>query len=114
MDTQSTDMITPAIPVSAPVADLISEEVREEATRRRVAQYLPQVIDLTREIYGGFTDVFVSTDPENPEDSNIVFRVQVRCSIEEALDMDLAWGRRLRQIIPRYPRVYIPSREFVT
>ena len=111
MTMQSAESI-PASPVIAvPSIDAIPAEVRETATRLGVAQYLQQVIDLTREIYAGFTDVTVSVDPE-VGDSHIVFQVPVRCSIDEALDMDEEWARRLRKIIPRCPRVYLTSVDF--
>ncbi len=82
------------------------------AKRLGVGQHLQQVIDLTREIYGGFSDISVSVDPEIPDDTHIVFRVPVRCSIDEALDMDEEWGRRIMEIIPRSPQVYLPSLDF--
>ena len=36
----------------------------ETAARLDVLQYLPQVIDLTREVFGSFSCVTVSEDPE--------------------------------------------------
>ena len=66
MSTQSAESIpaSPVIAVSA--SDDISAEVRETATRLGVVQYLPQVIDLTREIYGGFSDVIDLTTRKSP------------------------------------------------
>ncbi len=112
MTAQSADSIPAPSVIAVPSIDTIPAEVRETAARLGVAQYLQQVIDLTREIYGAFNNVSVSIDPEIPEDTHIVFRVPVNCSIEEALNMDLEWGRRLRRIIPRCPRVYLASTDF--
>ncbi len=112
MTTQSVNSISPSIAVSAQPADVIPAEVYETASRLDVAKYLQQVIDLTREIYGGFSDVSVSVDPEIPDDTHIVFRVPVHCSIEEALDLDEEWGRRIMEMIPRSPQVYMPSLDF--
>ncbi len=53
MVTQSA-VSTPAAVVSVPAVDSVPAEVHEAAARLGVSQYLPQVIDLTREIYGGF------------------------------------------------------------
>ena len=112
MTTQSAESMPASPAIAVQSSDAISAEVRETASRLGVAQYLQQVIDLTREIYGGFTDVSVSENPEIPDDTHIVFQVPVRCSIEEALDLDEEWGRRLRQIIPRSPPVYLTSVDF--
>jgi hypothetical protein len=98
--------------VSMPVADSVPAEVHETAARLGVSQYLSQVIDLTREIYGGFARVWVSVDPEFADDTHIVFDAPVAGSVEEALDKDRQWGQRLMQIIPRSPRVYLVSTDF--
>ena len=105
-------MYLPQLRFPARSAETIPAEVRETATRLGVAQYLEQVVALTREIYGGFSAASVSVDPKIPGDTHIVFRVPVRGSIDEALDVDEEWGRRLMEIIPRSPRVYLASPEF--
>ncbi len=112
MTTRSAESVSPSIALPPQSADLITAEVYETAVRLDVARHLQRVIDLTREVYGGFSDVSVSIDPEIPDDIHIVFRVPVRCSIEEALDLDEEWGRRIMQIIPRSPQVYLTSLDF--
>ena len=112
MTIRSTDSVTAPIVLPVQSTEEIPAEIRETATRLGVAQYLPQVIGLTREIYGGFSRVSIYEDPEFGDDTHIVFHVPVNCSIEQALARDLEWGRRLLQIIPRSPRVYMPSLEF--
>jgi hypothetical protein len=112
MSTQSADFSTVPATIAVPPADAIPMDVIETAARLGVLQHLAQVIELTREIYGGFSGVSVSIDPEIPEATHIVFRVLVDCSIEKALDMDLEWGRRLHKIIPRCPRVYMTWTDF--
>ncbi len=111
MPTHSADSIHASPVVAIPVGHAISDEVREAAAHLGVLQYLPQVVELTSEIYGGFTEVTVSDDPE-VGDTHIVFEVSVCCSIKEALDMDLRWGQRLRRIISRCPRVFLTSTSF--
>ena len=112
MITQSVLSETPAAVVSVPAAGFVPADVHENAARLGVSQYLAQVIDLTREIYGGFARAWVSVDPEFADDTHIVFDVPVSCSIEVALAKDREWGQRLMKIIPRSPRVYLVSTDF--
>ena len=84
----------------------------ETATRLGVSQYLGQVVDLTREIFGTFSRVTVSEDPEFVGDVHILFHVPAQGTIEEELDKDERWGRRLMEIIPCSPQVYLVFPEF--
>ena len=106
MTTRSADSVSPSIPLGIPFADAVPPDVLETAARLGVAQHLQQVIDLTREIYGGFSEVSVSIDPE-VGDTHIIFHAPVDCSIGEALSMDERWDRRILEIIPRSPQVYL-------
>ncbi len=112
MTTRSAHSVTPPAVVPLPPTDAIPAEVHEAAARLGVSQYLAQVIELTREIYGGFSRVWVSVDPEFADDTHIVFDAPVTCSVEEALDRDQEWGLRLMKIIPQLPRVYLVSTVF--
>ena len=112
MTTRSTDSFTPPLVVPVQPTDAIPVEIHETAVRLGVAQYLPQVIERTQEIFGGFSQVSIYEDPECGGDTHIVFHVPVNCSIEEALDRDVEWGRHLLQIIPRSPRIYMLSLDF--
>jgi hypothetical protein len=112
MTTQPAESVSAPVALPGQLAGVISAEVYEAASRLGVAQHLHQVVDLTREVYGGFSAVSVSVDPEIPDDTHIVFRVPVRCSVEAALDMDEEWGRRIIEIIPRSPQVYLTSLDF--
>lgn len=111
MTTQSADAIISPAAAVVPLAHPIPLEVYETARQLNVLHYLPQVIDLTREIYGGFSRVSVDVDPD-VGDTHIVFDVPVMDSIEEVLGKDEQWGRRLLAIIPRSPRVYLVSTYF--
>ena len=86
--------------------------VHETAARLGVSLHLPQVIDLTREIFGTFSRVTISEDPEFVGDVHILFHVPANGTIEEQLDKDEQWGRRLLEIIPRSPQVYLIFPEF--
>lgn len=110
MTTRSADSVSPSIPLGIPSADAMPAEVLETAARLGVSQHLQKVIDLTREIYGGFSDVSVSIDPE-VGDTHIIFHAPADCSIDEALDMDESWDRRILEIIPRSPQVYLAFAE---
>jgi hypothetical protein len=100
-------------PIVVPIypAAVIPPEVQETAARFGVLQYLPQVIDLTREIFGSFSRVTVSEDPEFG-DTHIIFHVPAQRTIEEDLDKDEQWGKRMLEIIPRSPQVYLTIPEF--
>jgi len=106
MTTRATDATDSPIVVPIHPAAVVSPEVRETAARLGVLQYLPQVVDLTREIFGSFSRVTVSADPELG-DVNIMFHVPAQGTIEEDLDKDQQWGRRMLAIIPRSPQVYL-------
>ncbi len=106
MTTRATDATGSPIVVPIDPAAGIPPEVRETAARLGVLQYLPQVIDLTREIFGSFSRVTVSEDPEFG-DTHIIFHVPAQGTIEEDLDKDEEWGKRMLAIIPRSPQVYL-------
>ena len=72
-----------------------------------VLQYLPKVLDLTREIFGTISRVRVMDDPEFMGDIHIIFHVPARASVKEELDREDRWGRHVLQIIPRSPQVYL-------
>ena len=111
MTTRSADSVTSSVVVPVSPADVIPQKVYETARRLGVLQYLPQVIEITAEVYGGFSEVSVSFDPE-VGDEHIEFRVPMDCTIGEALDLDEEWDRRIAKIIPRSPQVYLTSVEF--
>ena len=110
MTTRATDATDSPIVVPIPPAAVIPPEVHETAARLGVLKYLPQVIDLTREIFGSFSRVTVSADPDFG-DVNIMFHVPAQDTIEEDLDKDKKWGRRMLAIIPRSPQVYLTIQE---
>ena len=112
MTTQSTDSIHSPVVVPVQSRTVIPPDVYEAAERLGVSQYLPQVIDLTREIFGTFSRVEFSEDPEFVGDDHIIFYVPAQSTIEEDLDKSEEWGRRIMEIIPRSPQVYLVIPEF--
>jgi hypothetical protein len=106
MTTRATDATGSPIVVPIHAAAAIPAEVHETAARLGVLQYLPRVIDLTREVFGSFSRVTVSEDPEFG-DTHIIFHVPAQRTIEEDLDKDDVWGKQMLEIIPRSPQVYL-------
>ena len=111
MTTHSADSARSPVVAGVSPSHVIPQEVYATARRLGVLQYLPQVIEITVEVYGGFSEVSVSFDPE-VGDEHIEFRVPMDCTIGEALDLDEEWDRRIATIIPRSPQVYLTSVEF--
>jgi hypothetical protein len=112
MTTQSAEsslMPSLVFPMHVPA---VPSEVLDAAEELGVSQYLSQVMRFTSEIFGGFSRVYLSVDPEIPGDTHIVFEVHVSDPIEAALDKDEAWGQRLMETIPHAPRVYSLSMDF--
>ena len=54
MTTRATDATQPPIVVPVHTAPGVPPDIYDTAGRLRVLQHLPQVIDLTREIFGTF------------------------------------------------------------
>ena len=95
-----------------PPATGIPSEVLEMAARLDVLKHLPEVIKLTREVFGDFTHVTAMEDPECLGDDHIEFHVRANGSIDEILDKEEQWGRRMQEIIPRSPQVYLVFSDF--
>ena len=112
MTTRQADSFNSPIAVPIQPAVAIPPYVYEIAARLGVSQYLPQVVELTREIFGTFSRVSVSEDPEFFGDIHIIFYVPASGTTEEELDKDERWGRRLMEIIPSSPQVYLIFPEF--
>ena len=110
MTTQAAHATDSSIVVPIHPAAVIPLEVQETAARLGVVQHLPQVIDLTREVFGSFSHVTVSEDLDFG-DTHIIFHVPARRTIEEDLEKDEEWGKRMLEIIPRSPQVYLTFSE---
>ncbi len=114
MTTQPADSIESPLVVPVPPAVSIPPDVQEAAARLGVSQYLPQVIDLTREIFGTVSRVTFSEDSEFTGDDHIIFYVPAQGTIEEDLDKSEEWVRRIMEIISRSPQVYLAIPEFLS
>ena len=107
MTTQVSESVSSSLAIPPLSSDFISPEVLETAARQGVLQHMPAVIDLTRAVFGTFSRVRVLDDPEFVGDVHIIFHVPARGEIEEELNREEEWGRRLMQIIPHSPQVYL-------
>ena len=86
----------------------------EAAARLGVSQYLPQVIDLTREIFGGFSHVTFFEDPEYAGDDHVIFHVPAKMYEDEERDIRRSNSIRKKsggdvwsRSSPCSPRVYL-------
>jgi hypothetical protein len=106
MTTRSAESVSPAVGISVPTSAIIPPDVLETAARLGVSQHMPEIIRMTREVFGSFSRACVSDDLEFG-DAHIVFHVAARGTIEEELEREEQWGRRVKQVIPRSPQVYL-------
>jgi hypothetical protein len=101
MSTSSHPLET-AIPdaaIQVPPGDpAVPEEIYAEVARLGIGEQFPDVIALTREMFGEFT-VDITEDPEIYNFSYISFRVVVSGTIEHCVELTSEWHRRL----PRCP-----------
>ncbi len=82
-----------AMPLAMAAVD-VSAEVLAEARRLGLAEQLPLVVQLTRELFGDLS-IGVERDAEIDHWSDLVFSVRATGSMEEILDLNTQWHRRL-------------------
>lgn len=87
----------PLIPVGSLVV-AIPVEIQDEVARLGLAEQFPQVVELTRELFGDF-EIVISEDPEIPDCSYVSFEVRMRGTVEQSVQKNSEWIRRL----PRCP-----------
>jgi hypothetical protein len=107
MTTQSAESISSILAVPIGPAGLVPQEVLETAARLGVLKHMPEVVAVTRELFGTISRVRVLDDPEFADDTHIILHVPANGTVEQDLEREKDWGRRLRQIIPRSPQVYL-------
>jgi hypothetical protein len=73
----------------------IPEEVMAAVARLGLAEVFPQVVELTRELFGGAFKVSVEEDPEISNWSDVVLTVHAQSSVDEILEKNTLWHRRL-------------------
>ena len=65
-----------------------------------VAHVMPEVMNITQELFPGESRVNVESDPEFPEDAYLVVDVQASGTAEEIVNRRSQWHERLRQVSP--------------
>jgi hypothetical protein len=83
---------------AVPVPSTMLAEVFAEVARLGIGEQLPEVIALTRELFGEFT-IDISEDPEIHNCSYVTFNVRAEDSYNKAFERESEWIRRL----PRRP-----------
>jgi hypothetical protein len=106
MTTRSAESVSHLVEIPVQTSEIIPPDVLETAARLGVSQHMPEVIRITREVFGPFSRVRVLDDPEFG-DTHVVFHVAARGEVEEELAREEEWGRRVKQVIPRSPQVYL-------
>lgn len=95
MTTRPVDLDTLQDVIHPPQTANLPADVLETAARLGVSEYLPRVLEFTRELFGVSPDVCVEEDPEIPNYTYVVFNIKVRGALEEILDKDKQWHQRL-------------------
>ena len=92
-------MSTPT--VSSAPHPAVSAEVLAFAREQGVERYLPELIELARQVYPSATrfDVFTEDDPDIP-DRYIVFELDAPLTVEQALEADKRWREGWLRIYP--------------
>lgn len=98
--------------LTVPPWPAIPDEVHAVAERLGVGRYLLAVIAFTVEIFGSLSDARVVPDPEVPDDVHIIFHVPVAGNVDQILEKDMLWSRRLLATIPRAPRVFAIAMDY--
>lgn len=94
MSTQTTDA-TPAPLTLAPPASAIPDDVLQTAEQLGIADQLPQVIEIAREIYGDKFVLRVVDDPELDDWTHIVVDTKSSGTLEELIEKDETWFRMM-------------------
>ena len=112
MTIRSADSQTAHTIVPAPQASNLPPEVLEAARRMGVLGQLPQVVELTGELFGDSFEVHAEEDPEIANWTYLVFTVRVPGTVEDALRRNAAWCRRLPHDAREIPGAFCLSIDF--
>jgi hypothetical protein len=94
MSTRTTDDVVGPVVVPPPPIT-IPEDVLHTAERLAVADQLPRVIALTREVFGDAFALSVVEDPELDDWTHIVMDAEVNGQSEEVLQKHKTWCRSM-------------------
>jgi hypothetical protein len=82
-DSLNSDITSPAAGIPLPVADAIG-----------------RIVEITTELFPGEVVVGNSADPEFPDDRFVVFTVEASGELDEILDRECEWLRRVAAVTP--------------
>jgi len=81
----------PTIPIpSPPRAEIIAE-----VARLGLGDHFPHVVELTRNLFGEDFEISIEQDPEISNWFDVVFTVRTSGTMEEILEKNTLWHRRL-------------------
>jgi hypothetical protein len=101
MDSVAEVAVTP-IPFANPKA---SRAILNEVARLGLSEQFPEVVELTREIFGDF-EIVISEDPEIPNCSYVSFDVRVPGSVDEAMEKSDRWYQGLPAVPAQAPGAF--------
>lgn len=80
----------------------------QAAERLGVSQHLPEMLEITREVFGDEFAIRVLDDPEIEDFTHIVVETTVRGTAEQLLKQERAWFDTLFLHIGKSSRAFIP------
>jgi len=93
ISTRSLDTSGPLLAV--PIPSTVSADIFAEVARLGLGDHFPFVVQLTRDLFGEDFEISVEQDPEIGNWFDVVFTVQTRGTMDEILDKNTLWHRRL-------------------
>ena len=82
-------------PTAIPISSSVSAEVFAEVARLGLGEQFPLVLQLTRDLFGEDFGISVEQDPEIGYWFDVVFTVQTSGTMDEILEKNTLWHRRL-------------------
>ena len=78
-----------------PIPSPVPAETLAEAARLGLGEHFPLVVQLTRDLFGEDFVISVEQDPEIGDWFDVVFTVQTHGTMDEILEKNTLWHRRL-------------------
>jgi hypothetical protein len=95
MSISSTSIDASEFVSATPIPRSVCLEVVAEVLRLGLGEHFPAVLELTRELFGEDFAISTEPDPEIADWSDVVFTVQTRGTLDEILEKNTQWHRRL-------------------
>jgi hypothetical protein len=72
--------------------------VDDKGPARNITSLFAQVVDITRDLFPGAVSAELLDDPEYPQDRYMVFTAQFHGAVEESVERQLEWHRRVARL----------------